>query len=212
MKKLLSLVLLSIFALQTIVLADVTDYEKKLEYHRKKIEIKVRTDYIGESETYNSSDTSIFGYATTTESNTYLMGNASTTGSSNTRNYTKQITDWYIMKGGIMELSDQEFVEEIGDKVMLSNIQKQTDDKGRYLVWGIGSAVLGVGAIVAAASQTPVQPALSGAGTLLVLTGIVLTYLSAPPRHYIRPDYAMEKSDKYNISLKKTLGLPIETE
>lgn len=208
MKKLAWLILF-VLVLQSVALS-ASDYEKKLEYRRKKLTVMVRSAYVGESSGYTSSDTDVFNITNTSEGFSY--GNASTTGSSTRRTVYRQVSDWVIIKGGIRELTDLEFLEIVGDNDRADEIQRTMDDKGRYLVWGIGCGILGIGSVIAAGAATPADPALMTVGSVLLLGGIVLSYISSSPYHYLTADYVQEKSDDYNIKLKKSLSLPIETE
>jgi hypothetical protein len=201
--------LLFIFLLQSVAFAQ-TDYEKKLEYRRKKIEIVSRSAYVGETSNYLSSDTSRYGYTSTPEG--YYYGSSSTFGTSGGRTVFREVSDWVIIRGRITELSDIEFLEIVGDREKADAVRKMTDDKNRLMYWGLGCGLLGVAAVIGAGSFTPVNSSQMAIGTALLLGGVILGYLSAPPRHYLRADNVQEGADKYNISLKKALGLPIETE
>jgi len=201
--------LLFIFSFQTIALAQ-TDYEKKLEYRRKKIQVLVRSAYVGETSGYVSSDTSSYGYASTPEG--YSYGSSSTYGTTGGRTIFRQVSDWVIVRGGISELSDIEFLETIGNSEKADEIRKMIDDKNRLTYWGLGCGLLGVASVVGSAAFTPANSSQMAIGTALILGGIFLGYLGAPPRHYLVADYVQEGADNYNIKLKKTLKLPVETE
>jgi hypothetical protein len=117
-----------------------------------------------------------------------------------------------MVRGGIRELSDIEFIEIIGDREKADQIQKTMDEKNRMGMWALGCGILGVASVVGAGGFTPVNSSQMAIGTALILGGIFLGYLYAPQRHYITADYAQEGADNYNIKLKKALGLPVETE
>ncbi len=207
--KIISCFILFVFSLQNIAFCQ-TDYEKKLEYRRKKVEVLVRTAYVGETSNYLSSDTSNWQYAATPEG--YSYGYSSMYGTTGGRSSFRPVSDWVIVRGGIRELSDIEFLDIVGDREKAAEVQKIIDDKNRMAMWAIGCGVVGIAAVIGASSLTPVNSSQFGIGSALILGGIVLGYLYAPQRHYLPPDYVQEGADKYNIKLKKDLGLPVETE
>jgi hypothetical protein len=207
--KIISCFILFVFSLQNIAFCQ-TDYEKKLEYRRKKVEVLVRTAYVGETSNYLSSDTSSWSYAATPEG--YSYGYSSMYGTTGGRSSFRPVSDWVIVKGGIRELSDIEFLDIVGDSEKAAEVQKIIDEKNSMTMWAIGCGVVGVAAVIGASSFTPVNSSQFGIGSALILGGIVLAYLYAPQRHYLTPDYVQESADKYNIKLKKDLGLPVETE
>jgi hypothetical protein len=208
-KKIISCFLLFIFSFQSIALAQ-TDYEKKLEYRRKKIEVLVRTTYVGETSGYTSLNASDYRWTITPEG--YSYGSSQIYGTNTGRSTTRQVSDWVIVRGGIRELSDIEFLEIIGDKEKADQIQKAMDEKNGMGMWALGCGILGVASIVGAAGYATVNSSQVAVGTALILGGIFLGYLYAPQRHYIPADQAQEGADNYNIKLKKALGLPVETE
>lgn len=187
-----------------------SDYEKKLEYRRKKITVVARTAYVGETTGYISSNTSDWMYNATPEG--YSYGSSSTYGTTGGSTSVRQISDWVIVRGGIRELSDIEFLDITGDRGKSEQVQRSIDEKNRMMFWAAGSGVLGIAAVIGAASVTPVNSTQMGVGSALIVGGILLGYFYAPPIHYITPDYAQEGADNYNIKLKKALGLPVETE
>ena len=201
--------LLFIFSFQSIALAQ-TDYEKKLEYRRKKMEVLVRTAYVGETSGYTSLNASDYSWTSTPEG--YSYGSSQIYGTNSGRSTTRPVSDWVMVKGGIRELSDIEFIEIIGDREKADQIQKTMDEKNRMGMWALGCGILGVASVVGAGGFTPVNSSQMAIGTALILGGIFLGYLYAPQRHYITADYAQEGADNYNIKLKKALGLPVETE
>jgi hypothetical protein len=201
--------LLFVFSFQSIALAQ-TDYEKKLEYRRKKIEILVRTTYVGETSGYTSLNTSDYQWTSTPEG--YSYGSSQIYGTNTGRSTTRPVSDWVMVRGGIRELLDIEFLEIIGDREKADQIQKAMDEKNRMGMWALGCGILGVASVISAAGFTPANSSQMAVGTALILGGILLGYLYAPQRHYIPADQAQEGADNYNIKLKKALGLPVETE
>jgi len=201
--------LLFVLSLQSAALAQ-TDYEKKLEYRRKKIEVLVRTTYVGETSGYTSLNASDYRWTITPEG--YSYGSSQIYGTNSGRSTTRQVSDWVMVRGGIRELSDTEFLEIIGDREKADQIQKAMDEKNRMGMWALGCGILGVASVIGAAGFTPANSSQIAIGTALILGGIFLGYLYAPQRHYIPADYAQEGADNYNIKLKKVLGLPVETE
>jgi len=207
--KTISCFLLFIFSFQSIALAQ-TDYEKKLEYRRKKIQILVRTTYVGETSGYTSLSASDYNWTSTSEG--YSYGSSQIYGTNTGHSTTRPVSDWVMVRGGIRELSDIEFLEIVGDREKADQIQKAMDEKNRMGMWALGCGILGVASVIGAAAYTPVNSSQMAIGTSLILGGILLGYLYAPQKHYIPPDYAQEGADNYNIKLKKALGLPVETE
>jgi len=201
--------LLFVLSFQSIAFAQ-TDYEKKLEYRRKKMEILVRTSYVGETSGYTSLNASDYRWTITPEG--YSYGSSQLYGTNTGRSTTRQVSDWVIVRGGIRELSDIEFLEIIGDKEKADQIQKAMDEKSGMGMWALGCGILGVASVIGAAGFTPANSSQMAIGTALILGGIFLGYLYAPQRHYIPADQAQEGADNYNIKLKKALGLPVETE
>jgi len=201
--------LLFVLSLQSTALAQ-TDYEKKLEYRRKKIEVLVRTAYVGETSGYTSLNASDYRWTITPEG--YSYGSSQIYGTNSGRSTTRQVSDWVMVRGGIRELSDIEFLEIIGDREKADEIQRSMDEKNRMGMWALGCGIFGVVSVIGAAAYTPVNSSQMAIGTTLILGGIFLGYLYAPQRHYILADHAQEGADNYNIKLKKALGLPVETE
>jgi hypothetical protein len=201
--------LLFVISFQSAALAQ-TDYEKKLEYRRKKIQILVRMTYVGETSGYTSLSSSDYNWASTPEG--YSYGSSQIYGTNTGHSTTRPVSDWVIVRGGIRELSDIEFLEIVGDKEKADQIQKAMDEKNSMGMWALGCGILGVVSVIGAASYTPVNSSQMAVGTTLILGGILLGYLYAPQRHYIPADQAQEGADNYNIKLKKALGLPVETE
>ena len=201
--------LLFILSFQSAALAQ-TDYEKKLEYRRKKIQILVRTTYVGETSGYTSLSASDYNWTSTPEG--YSYGSSQIYGTNTGRSTTRPVSDWVMVRGGIRELSDIEFLEIVGDRMRADEVQRTVDEKNRMGMWALGCGIFGVASVIGAASYTPVNSSQMAIGTTLILGGILLGYLYAPQRHYIPADQAQEGADNYNIKLKKALGLPVETE
>ena len=205
-KKTICLILFLSF-LSSIAFAEETLYEKKLEYKRKKIEILVRSTFVGTERA--SSSTDIFETTYTPEASTTYKYGYITTEQAGTK-MIQEVKDWIIVRGGIRELSDVEFLQLTGYQARAKDIGDNIDSKNNWL---IAAAVVGIGGVavmVSGASQG--DSGTATAGGLITLCGILISSFNAPQRHYIAPDFAQEATDNYNIALKKSLGLPVETE
>jgi hypothetical protein len=121
----------------------------------------------------------------------------------------KEITEWYIYKGGIRELSDLEFLELVGEQALLERVYEE--EEGRANRRGIGTILIASGLLfmIGGAATSADQPIVT-AGALGMTAGFFFNAFNASPQHYIKPDYAQAKIDEYNINLKKKLGLPLD--
>ena len=206
MKK-LSCLLFTLIFVSNVVFAQETLYEKKLEYKRKKIEILVRSTLVGTERAYTTTD--IFETTYTPEASTTYKYGYITTEQAGTK-MLQEVKDWIIVRGGIRELSDVEFLELTGYQAKAKEIGDNIASKNNWL---IAAAVVGIGGVavmVSGASQG--DSGTATAGGLITLCGILISSFNAPQRHYLAPDFAQEAKDNYNIALKKSLGLPLETE
>lgn len=204
-----SLFLLFIIALQSAAYTQ-TNYEKRLEFRRKKITIVERTAFVKETTGYVFSNTSSLVNSERPRGRSF--GSSATFGTTDRQTSMRQVFDWVIVRGGIAELSDIEFLDIIGDTNKADRVQSTIDDKNRMMFWALGCEVVGIAAIIGAASVTPVNSTQTAVGSALMLGGMLMGYFYGPERHYISPDQAQEGADNYNIKLKRSLGLPIETE
>jgi hypothetical protein len=204
-----SVVLFLIIALATPAFAasPVADqeYVSKLDYQRNKLEVLTKKRVVHETRQYSRTDIDTTVYTEEAYSRTY--GDITTSSLSQAED--KETTDWYIYKGGIRELSDLEFLGLVGDQAELERVQNLEEQRhGKRL---LGAAVLGLGiaAMIGGAALGAGQSVING-GALATVAGFFITAFNISPRHYILPDYAQEKTDEYNIALKKKLNLPLD--
>lgn len=183
------------------------EYINKLNYRRNKLEIVTKQRMIDIRRSYSSTDINTSTYTYEAYSQTY--GNISTQSLSQAE--AKEVTEWYILKGGLRELSDLEFLELVGDRSELDRARDLDNRKAGMRL--IGNAAIGLGALamVAGAGFSAGQQVITG-GALTMVTGFFITAFNLSPRHYIQTDYAQEKIDEYNIALKKKLNLPLTYE
>lgn len=206
MKRIVASVILVLFA-SNLALAEVTDYEKKLQYRREKIAILVKTHTIGETSGYSTTDT--WGTTISPEagySYTYSSGTTRT----NTQMMLREVSDWVIIRGGIREMSDVEFLTVTGNRDEAAAVQARMDERSK---WNIIGVITGIGGlIVALVGSNNADTGTITAGSAVSLIGFFISSLNFPRKHYIAADYALEAADKYNIGIKKELGLPIDFE
>lgn len=207
MKKIACFIISTIFISNIAIAQEETLYEKKLEYRRKKIEIHVRSMLVGRERGYTTTD--IFETTYTPEATaTYRYGYI-TTERMGTR-VLQEVTDWIIVKGGIRELSDVEFLELTGNRAKAKKVRDTIASKNTWLLTAGIIGIAGIAVMVSGASEG--NSGLATTGGVISLCGILISSFNAPQRHYITPDFAQEATDKYNIALKRRLGIPIETE
>jgi hypothetical protein len=182
-------------------------YINQLSYRHNKLEIiiKHRTVDINRSFTSTDINSTTFTY----EALSQTWGNISTT--STARRETKDITDWFIFKGGVRELSDLEFLQLVGDRTQYERVRGLDESMGRMRLAGNIAIGLGISAMLGGASLSASQSIISG-GALLTAVGFFVSAFNAPAHHYIEPDFAQNKCDEYNIALKQKLNLPLNFE
>lgn len=183
------------------------EYINKLAYRRDKLNLIVKSRQVQENRSYSTTDISSYTYSYEAYSQTY--GNIAT--SALQRSEAKEISDWYVYKGGIRELSDTEFLELVGDRAEAARVRDQDERKAGMRL--IGNIAIGAGAVtmIAGAGFSAGQPVITG-GALTMVTGFFVSAFNLSPHHYIQPDYAQEKIDGYNVALKKKLNLPLTYE
>jgi len=200
--------LLTCFLLAPALYADkVSDQEyiNKLKYQRNKLELVTKKRKIDETRRYSYTDidTYTFSYEayshTTTDIDTEDVA----------RRETKEITEWYIYKGGLRQLSDLEFLRLIGNRAEFDRIAEIEKKNAGMRGWG--NIVIGTGLVVMiGGAAMSAGSATITAGALGMTAGFFINAFNSSPAHYITPDYAQEKIDEHNIALKKKLGLPID--
>jgi hypothetical protein len=152
---------------------------------------------------YTDIETYTFSYEAYTQSSTDISTQALS------RREAREISEWYIYKGGVRELSDIEFLEMVGENALLAKILKEEDQKSGMR--NIGNILIGTGLItmIGGAATSAGSATVSG-GAIGMTIGFFLNAFNRSPDHYIKPDFALEKIDEYNIRLKKSLGLPLD--
>lgn len=209
LKKLL-IALLITFIPASVLFADEAsdqDYINKLYYRNGKLALETKKRTVSESSSYSNIDidTSRYHY------DNYSSRSTNISSSSLSRSEAKEITEWYIYKGAIAELSDFEFLDLVGDKATLAQITQKEDKKAGFrkignLSIGLGLAGMLSGAAFQADSSTV------AASALVMVAGFFLKAFNQTPAHYIRADYAQDKIIEYNLNLKKKLNLPLTYE
>jgi len=205
MKKIVCSILLLIFFSSTATAQ--TLYEKKLEYRRKKIDIMVRTRYVGEVEREKFGD--IYEYTYTSEAG-YSYKTTTTAERMGLTTEFKRVSDWVIVKGGIRELDDVEFLYLTENHKLAREIEGKVEARSRWRTIGMLTGLVGIGVIISGSGAGDSGTITTGA--VISLLGVVIGAFNYPVRHYIYPDFAQEQADKYNIRLKKDLELPIDFE
>ncbi len=206
MKRAISIILLLLIS-SNIAFAAETEYEKKLEYKRKKIVILVKTRTIGETNAYSTTDT--WSNTVSPEAGYSQTYSSATTNSGSTFGF-REVSDWVIIRGGVRELADVAFLEITGNAALAAEIQKKSDESEKWRTIGAITGITGL--VIAIAGASASSTGAIAAGSILSLVGFTVSSLNTSPKHYIAADYALELADKYNIKLKKDLGLPVNFE
>lgn len=208
MKKLISiLIFLSLAAPLLAQTPNEEQYLNKLAYRRDKLEIQVKHRTIDVSYGYATTDR--WETTFTNEAYTYKWGTDDTrTGS---ERETKEVSDWIILKGGLKELNDYEFLKTIGNQEEALKIKKIEDGKSHWR--NIGN-IMGLSGLIVmiAGSGSDDRTTYISAGAAVALVGVLVNAFNMSPQHYIPVDYAQREIDLYNVKLKKDLGLPIDYE
>lgn len=210
MLKRLLLLILIVLILSPALLADEIseqEYRNQLAYRRNKLMLVTKKRIIDVKRSYSYTDIDTTSY--TWEAYTYATTDIATQALA--RAEAREVTDWYIYKGGLRELSDLEFLALVGDHAKLEYVSNIEDQKARMRTIGNVSIGLGFLVMVGAAAFSGGQTIVTG-GAVLMAGGFFVSALNTSPPHYIQPDYAQEKIDEYNIALKKKLNLPLEFE
>jgi hypothetical protein len=185
-------------------------YLDQQTYQHNKLDLTTKTRTINENRTDSNTDISASTYRIGNRYSDYSYrdeyGNINT--STVNRSQQIELTEWYVYKGGVQALTDLEFLELVGDRAMYNQVQEKND--GRRIWRRAGYASIGLGMIGGAAFSAG-QPVIMG-GAVVTTLGFFLSAFSAPPPHYIKSGYALNKIDEYNIALKKKLNLPLTYE
>ncbi len=180
-------------------------YINRLNYRNNRLELvtKHRKIDIQRSYGYTDIDTYTYSFEAYSQSSTDISRHDIA------RSEVKEVTDWYILKGRVRELSDAEFLELIGDQRMLDSVVSQENSKSGIRKIGNTLIIAGTVVMVGGAATSAGEATVTG-GAISMVAGFFLTALNASPQHYIQPDYAQQKIDEYNIALKRKLGLPLD--
>jgi hypothetical protein len=181
------------------------EYINRRYYQNNKLELVAKKRQVGIERSYGHTDidTYTYTYEAFSQSSTDISTQAMR------RSEIKEITEWYIYKGAIRELSDAEFLEVVGDQQMLDHVLSQEEHKSSIRGFGNILIISGVIVMVGGAATSAGEATVTG-GALGMVTGFFLNAFYASPQHYIQPDYAQQKIDEYNIALKRKLGLPLD--
>jgi len=210
MLKKLSALAMMLMIMAPAVLADQTsdqDYVNKLRYRNGKMSIDTKKRTINEYTSYQNVDidTNTYYYDNSTSRSTNISSNALS------RSEAKEITEWYIYKGPIAQLSDFEFLDLVGDKSTLVRITEQENKKAGFRT--IGNVTIGVGlAGMLGGAAFQASSSTVAASALVMVAGFFFNAFNQSPAHYIRADYAQDKIIEYNVNLKKSLNLPLTYE
>lgn len=180
-----------------------TLYANQLNYNRNKLEILVKKSFINERTGYSSTNYSATTYTQESYSTTWGYGNTM----SNERSEVKEVSDWIIVKGGIRNLSDSEFLQTIeknNEAIKIENVEEQ---KGKTRNIGTLLSLSGLGYMLIASTNSTSSSSIMSGGVIAAI-GFIITAFNSSPKHYLTPDYVQEEIDNYNITLKKNLGLP----
>jgi hypothetical protein len=206
-KKFLSLLIVLTLLSPALFADDISDqqYINKVGYRNNRLELVTKKRQIDETRHYSYTD--IDSYTSTYEAFSHTASDIST--QSLSRSEVKEVTEWYIYKGGIAELSDIEFLRLIGNKTMLDYAIDQENKKSK--IRNVGNILIGVGltGMIGGAALSAGETIVTGSA-LGMTAGFFINALNASPAHYIKPDYAQQEITEYNFRLKKKLGLPVD--
>ena len=135
---------------------------------------------------------------------TSVVGRSDTLSSSKAE--AKEVSDWIIVKGGVRNLSDIEFLQVVGDREELEKYRGIEEQKDKMRFIGNTVSISGIIYMLLASSTSNSSAVLSGG--IATAFGFFINAFNSSPKHYIQPDYAQEKIDQYNFKLKKSLNLP----
>ncbi|MEA3493700.1 MAG: hypothetical protein U9R38_04875 [Candidatus Margulisiibacteriota bacterium] len=207
LKKIL-LLTITIFLLAPGLYADpVSDqqYINQLNYRNNRLELVTKHRKIDIQRSYGYTDIDTYSYSF----EAYSQSSTDISRQDMTRSEVKEVTDWYILKGRVRELSDAEFLRLVGDQQILDSVVSQENSKSGIRKIGNALIIAGTVVMVGGAATSAGEQTITG-GAIGMVAGFFLTALNASPQHYIQPDYAQQKIDEYNIALKRKLGLPLD--
>jgi len=180
-------------------------YINRLEYKNNKLSLVTKKQLVDVKSTYSYTDVDTQTYSV----EAYGFGNTGITTQSRTKSVEKEITEWYIYKGGVRTLSDAQFLKLIGDQEMYDQVMKEEDKKAGMR--NIGNVFIGTGLLVMiGGAVAEAGAAITTGGAVGMTIGFFLNAFNSTPHHYIQPDFAQEQIDLYNVKLKKKLDLPLD--
>jgi hypothetical protein len=210
-KKLLGTVLLISLLAPALLAAELNPadqlYVNQLNYRHNKLELTTRVRTVNETNSYSNTDINYATYSFEAYSQTF--GNSQT--STVNRAEQKQTTEWYIYKGGVEQISDLAFLKLVGDQAMFNSVDDKADGLRLWRRTGYLTIGAGLVAMIGGAALQASQPVILG-GALVTTVGFFISAFNSAPAHYIKPGYALNKIDEYNIKLKQSLGLPLSFE
>ncbi len=210
-KSLISLLLVALLA-PPLFAADLSPsdqaYVNQLTYRHNKLELTTQTRTVNVSSSYSTTDINSDYYRF---NRNYQSENTSITTSTQNKAEQKELTEWYIYKGGVDQISDLEFLDLVGDRALYDQVKERDDYRRGWRRAGWGSIGVGLIAMIGGAALGSGQPTILG-GALVTTAGFFISAFSAAPDHYIKSSYALNKIDEYNIKLKQKLGLPLNFE
>ena len=210
-KALVSILLVSLLA-PSLLAAELNPadqaYVNQLNYRHNKLELTTQTRTINVNSSYSSTDINQTNY---NFNRNYQESNANITTSTVNQAEQKELTEWYVYKGGVDQLSDLQFLKLVGDQAMFNAVDAKVDDRRNWQRTGYITTGVGLAAMIGGAALSAGQPTILG-GALVTTVGFFISAFSARPTHYIQSSYALNKIDEYNIKLKQQLGLPLSFE
>ena len=186
-------------------------YVAQLNYKRSKIDIMAKKRYVNENYGYSSTDyysTTYSVEASTRPKSSYSNTWGNSTTISDNKAQVREIDEWFIVRGGMRNLSDSDFLDIVGQHNEAQEVRGQENARNN---WKTGGTILSIGGIlymiaVAQGSNASAQVTVGG---LVTVIGFIISAFNSPATHYITPDYAQELADSYNLNLKKQLNLPV---
>lgn len=189
-------------------------YEEIQKYKNNRIDILLNSKYVTNTSGVTNS--------------MYFPGYYVTTGTSysSSQSVTQQETDWFVVRGGKVKITEAELAQlaEDQDAVRrIQSVQAQIDQKnakinkrmnfgGIMLLSGTLATLTGLSDVLLAdwLSDT-IAASLFAGGLLAGVFGYAILTLNNPeqyPDHYFTIEEAVKLAETYNNKLKKNLGLP----
>ncbi|HTY12601.1 MAG TPA: hypothetical protein VMD02_00270 [Candidatus Omnitrophota bacterium] len=183
------------------------NYINALYYRNSKLWLEAKKRTVDEIRNYSNTSIDTSSYY----NQNYSYSNTDISRSSLSQAETKELTEWYLYRGAIRELSDFEFLSLVGDNDYLSKISKVEDQKSGMRL--LGDITIGVGLVgMIGGAGLSASSSFVTSSALITVVGFFITAFNQSPAHYIQPDYAQQKIIEYNLNLKKELNLPVQFE